>query len=64
MSTFIVRLQITSGGFRGTVETPGGEPSTFQSDEGLLDILYEWSSRAGDEGKGSGSTSSSAIRAT
>ncbi len=64
MNTFILRLQATAGGLRGTVETPGGEPSTFQSDEELLDMLYEWTSGAGNTGKGSGSTSSSAIRAT
>jgi hypothetical protein len=64
VSTFILRLQETAGGLRGTVEVPGGEPSTFQSDEELLDTLYEWSSGSGDIGKGSGSTSSSAIRAT
>lgn len=65
MTTLILRLnQDRLGGLRGTVEMPGGISRTFKSDEDLLDILYEWSETTLASGKGSGSTSSSAMRVT
>jgi len=65
MTTVILRLnENRSGGLRGTVELPGGIIKTFSSDEDLLDTIYEWSEPLAPFGKGSGSTSSSAMRVT
>lgn len=63
MSTFIVRIQMNlPGDLKGTVERPGEDAEPFQSGDELLELLHDWT--PGREGKGSGSTSSSAIRAT
>lgn len=63
MSTFIVRIQTNlPGDLKGTVERPGEDAEPFQSSEELLSLLHDWT--GGPEGNGSGSTSSSAIRAT
>lgn len=63
MSVFIVRLQPgLTDAIKGTVEIPGREADTFHSGDELLEILQEWT--AASEGKGSGSTSNSPIRAT
>ncbi|HXV70994.1 MAG TPA: hypothetical protein VEB69_06275 [Acidimicrobiia bacterium] len=64
MTTVILRIyEDRSGGLRGTIEVPGGTSRTFCSDEDLLDAIYEWSELC-QPGKGSGSTSISAIRVT
>jgi hypothetical protein len=63
MSVFILRLQQSlPGPIKGTIEVPGGDANTFQSGEELLEFLQERTAAA--EGKGSGSTSNSPIRAT
>lgn len=65
MTTVILRInEDRSGGLRGTVELPGGLSRTFSSDEELLDTIYEWVEPSTQSGKGSGSTSSSAMRET
>lgn len=65
MTTVILRIvEDGKGGLRGTAEIPGEGFRTFQSDEDLLDTLYEWSEPDPSPGNGSGSTSSSAIRVT
>ena len=63
MNTFIVRIQTTlPGDLKGTIERPGEDAEPFQSGEELLEMLHDWT--PGLDGNGSGSTSSSAIRAT
>ena len=63
MSVFILRLQQSLPDvIKGTIEVPGGDPDTFHSGEELLQFLQERS--AASDGKGSGSTSNSPIRAT
>lgn len=65
MTTVILRINTDrKGGLRGTVELPGGGTRVFRSDEELLDTLYEWADSGREPGKGSGSTSSSDMRAT
>lgn len=65
MRTVILRIDEHRGiGLRGTVEIPGGDHHKFTTDEELLETLYEWTGRSDESGKGSGSTSSSAIRDT
>lgn len=65
MTTVIVRINDDRGnGLRGTVELLGSGPQTFRSDEELLDTIYEWLEPRTGSGKGSGSTSSSAMRIT
>jgi len=59
-----MRVSDRQNGMRGTLELPGGDSSTFSSDEELLDILYEWTTPPDTSGKASGSKSSSAIRDT
>ena len=63
MSTFIVRIQANlPGSLKGTVERPGEDALPFQSGEELLDFLHDWAPEL--DGNGSGSTSSSPMRAT
>jgi hypothetical protein len=63
LSTFIVRIQMNlPGDLKGTVERPGEDAEPFQSGAELLELLHGWT--PGPDGNGSGSTSSSAIRAT
>jgi hypothetical protein len=58
-----VRIQTNlPGDLKGTVERPGEDGEPFQSSEELLSLLHDWT--GGSDGNGSGSTSSSAIRAT
>lgn len=65
MTTVILRItDDRTGGLRGTIELPGGGFRTFQSDEDLLDTIYEWSDPETASGNPSGSTSNSAMRAT
>jgi hypothetical protein len=65
MTTVILRINNNrKGGLRGTVELPGVGTRVFQSDEELLDLLYEWAGSDRESGKGSGSTPSSAMRVT
>jgi len=64
VTTIIMRVSDRQNGMRGTLELPGGDSSTFSSDEELLDILYEWTTPPDRSGKASGSKSSSAIRDT
>lgn len=65
MTTVILRINDDrSEGLRGTVELPGSGPHVFRTDEELLDTIYEWLEPSRRPGKGSGSTSSSAMRVT
>jgi hypothetical protein len=65
MTTVILRIKDEPRiGLRGTVELPGFGPKVFRSDEDLLDTIYEWLEPIRASGKGSGSTSKSAIRVT
>lgn len=65
MTTVILRItDDRKKGLRGTIELPGGGIRTFQSDEDLMDTIYEWSDPVPTSGNASGSTSSSAMRAT
>lgn len=63
MITLVVRLvPDPTTGLRGSVESPGGEPVTFKSEDQLIDSIY--AVLEDSAGKGSGSISNSAMRAT
>lgn len=65
MTTVILRInEDRNGGLRGTIELPGTDLRTFNSDEDLMDTIYEWSDSRSPSGNGSGSISRSPIRAT
>jgi len=64
-TTVVLRIiEDRRDGLRGTVELSGAALRTFHSDEDLMDTIYEWSEPMTSSGKGSGSTSSSPMRAT
>lgn len=65
MTTVILRINEYRGrGLRGTVELPGSGPKVFRSEDELLETIYEWLDPNRTSGKGSGSTSNSAMRIT
>lgn len=65
MITLILRIQsYTPDGPKGTAESPGGERRVFRDGRELLDLIATWAENADQDGNGSGSISSSAIRDT